>query len=412
MRAKITKTRVEALSPGESISDTEIRGFRARRLPSGTVTYEVRYRVGGRRGFLPLGLHGTITPDQARDLAKKRAGEVADSRDPAAERKSTRAVEANTVNAVLDAFLDRYVRKQGKDGEGLRSADTIERIFERLVRPRIGTESIYELGRRDIVEMLDAIEDENGPVMADRTLAHLRKALNWQATRDDRFSTPIIKGMARVKPKERARDRILDDQEIRDLWTALDELGSDAPERYPTYVKTLLLTAQRRSEVSHMARAEITGETWFVPATRTKTKNAVAVPLTKHVRDLIGDRRGFVFSSAGGKRAFSGYSKSKKALDAKIAELRKRSRRPAMPRWTLHDLRRSARSLMSRAGVSADIAERVLGHVIPGVRGVYDRHEYLDEKRDALEKLAALVERILRPGEAVVSFPKGRRRRS
>ena len=82
-----------------------------------------------------------------------------------------------------------------------------------------------------------------------------------------------------------------------------------------------------------------------------------------------------------------------------------------MPGWVLHDLRRSARSLMSRAGVSADIAERVLGHVISGVRRTYDRFEYLDEKRDALERLAGLIDRILHPDEAVVAFPKtpGRR---
>ena len=81
-----------------------------------------------------------------------------------------------------------------------------------------------------------------------------------------------------------------------------------------------------------------------------------------------------------------------------------------MAPWVLHDLRRSARSLLSRCNVPGDHAERVLGHVIPGVRGTYDRFEYRDEKRDALEKLDALVERILRPGEKVVGFPrKGRK---
>ena len=93
--------------------------------------------------------------------------------------------------------------------------------------------------------------------MADRTLAHLRKAFHWHAVRDRQFSTPIIKGMARTKPKERARAQILDDQEIRDLWQALDELGADAPACYPAYIRTLLLTAQRRSDVSHMTAAEI-----------------------------------------------------------------------------------------------------------------------------------------------------------
>ena len=157
---------------------------------------------------------------------------------------------------------------------------------------------------------------------------------------------------------------------------------------------------------------EIAGETWTIPAARYKTKLDNVVPLTAVVRQLLGteQKTGFVFSTERERqRAFSGFSKAKAALDSKVAKLRKRDRRPAMPRWVHHDLRRSARSLMSRAGVPTDIAERVLGHVIPGVRGVYDRHAYAAEKRGALEKLAALVERILHPTEAVVTFPKQRR---
>ncbi len=128
------------------------------------------------------------------------------------------------------------------------------------------------------------------------------------------------------------------------------------------------------------------------------------MPLTKQARALIGAKpegvKGnawFVFSSTDGKKPFSGFSKAKRELDAEIAKIRKAEGREKMPRWTLHDLRRTARSLMSRAKVSTDHAERVIGHVIGGVRETYDRHEYLDEKRDALEKLAGLVELILKP---------------
>jgi integrase len=405
VKAKISKRTVDALAPGEAISDTEIRGFVARRLRSGTLTYGYRYRHGPNRKWLPLGLHGRITAEQARELAKKRAGEVADNRDPAKERAAARAVSANSVNAVLDSFISRHARARDR---ALRSADAIERTFERLVRPRLGTKSIYEVQRRDVVEMLDSIEDASGPVMADRTLAYLRKAFNWWATRDDRFNPPIVKGMARTKPKERARKRILDDQEIRDVWRALDELGDEAPICFPSFVRALLLTAQRRDNVATMRREEVTDAGWVIPGNKFKTGEDHLVPLTEASKELIGPtrRRGFVFSSDGGKRAFSGYSKAKRALDQKIAEIRRRERRPAMPHWVYHDLRRTARSLMSRAGVPSDHAERALGHVIPGVRGVYDRYAYVEEKKEALQMLAALVQRILRPGDSVVPFPK------
>jgi integrase len=322
------------------------------------------------------------------------------------------------VDALLDNFLARYVRKQH-----LRSAEWIGRVFEVHVRPRIGKLSIYDLKRTDIVRMLDEIEDKGAgkrrgragaPVMADRVLAILRKAFNWQASRDDGFNPPIVKGMARTKPQERARKRVLADDELRDLWAALDQITKPAP--YPALVRTLLLTAQRRDEVAQMAESEIgNDDLWVIPAERYKTNIANAVPLTprtlavlesvRPVADANGKRTGLVFSTNEGKVPFSGFSKAKRALDEKIAEIRKAGGREPMHSWTLHDLRRTARSLMSRAGVSSDIAERVLGHVIPGVRGVYDRHEYAAEKRDALERLAAIIERILNPAPNVVAMP-------
>jgi integrase len=105
----------------------------------------------------------------------------------------------------------------------------------------------------------------------------------------------------------------------------------------------------------------------------------------------------FIFSTTDGALAFSGYSKAKTALDKEIADIRRKAGCAPVENWTLHDLRRTARSLMSRAKVPTDHAERALGHVMGGVRATYDRHEYLDEKRDAFEKLAAMVLSILNP---------------
>jgi integrase len=407
VQQRINKTAVDRLQPGQSIADSNPVGFIARRLPSGAVTYGYRYRDrrNGQQRWIGLGIHGDVTADQARKKALRFAGEVRDGSDPVAEGRSAGAIAAkrrsvvNTVNGLLDAFVSRHVRPN------LRSAHEYERSFNAYVRPRIGSRSIYDLRRRDIIDLLDGIEDNNGPVMADRTLAHLRKAFNWQAARDDTFVPPVVRGMARTKNSERARTRILSDDEIRDLWAALDVV--EVPPPFPALVRMLLLSAQRRQECADMTFPEIEGDTWLIPGERYKTGLPNAVPLTKAARGLLGESgTGFVFSTDGGKRPFSGFSKAKRALDAAIADLRKQEGRKPMPAWVLHDLRRTARSLMSRAGVPPDHAERVLGHVIPGVRGVYDRHSYAAEKRDALERLAALVERILTPGEKVVSFPK------
>jgi integrase len=211
-----------------------------------------------------------------------------------------------------------------------------------------------------------------------------------------------VRGMARTKAKERARKRVLADDEIRDIWAALDT--ADLPACYPAYVRALLLTAARRNEAADMHASEITGDLWVIPSARYKTKLDHVVPITPALRAQIGKGTGYVFSTDSGATAFSGFSKAKAALDAEIAKIRKEAGRPSMANWTLHDLRRTARSLMSRAAVPSDHAERAMGHVIGGVRETYDRHEYLDEKRAAFEKLAGLLAVILNPTPNVIAL--------
>jgi integrase len=408
MKQMISKSSVDAMAVGASIVDTKIDGFIARKLPSGRVTYGYRYRDHTRtQRWLSLGVHGQsgTTPESARAKAKVLQGSVAAGKDPGAEKQAIRdkAEKAklagkNTVNAVLDLFIARHVKN-------LRSAKTVERSLEVYVRPWIGPRSIYDLRRRDIVELLDAIEDADKAVTADRVLAYVRKAFNWYAARDDEFTPPIVRGMARTKPSERARTRALADDEIRSLWAALD--STDSPEPFRAVVRVLLLTAQRKNEIGLMRAEEIDGDTLEIPAERYKTGIPNAVPLTNAARRWIGGTKsGFMFSSTGGKKPFAGYSKAKNQLDAVIARQRKAAKLKPMPEWRLHDLRRTARSLMSRAGVSSDIAEMVLGHKLSGVRGVYDRHSYAAEKRDALEKLAGLIGQILSPPKGnVIQMP-------
>lgn len=291
MQAKITAKTVAQLRPGQIISDTEIRGFGARCWPSGVISFDLRYRTpSGERWRLSLGQHGTLTADEARKLAKKRAGEIADDRDPVAERKVVTAKATNTVDVVLNNYIDRVLGTK-------RSKPAQTSAFDRLVRPQIGTRSIYELTRADMAKLFDSIEDSSGPVMADRTLAYLRKAFNWQQTRDDNFLSPIVKGMARTKPKERARSRTLTDDELRAIWKATTGEGA-----FDRLIRFLLLTGARRTEGSAMIWSELHGADWTLPAARNKTKVDLVRPLSKAARAVLPKRRGkFVFSSDDGK---------------------------------------------------------------------------------------------------------------
>jgi integrase len=373
------------------------RGFGVRVTAAGARAFVLNYRLRGREHRFTIGAWPDWSALKAVREARNLRQRVDRGENPIAEREASSAPV--TVASILDDFVARHVRNKNHP---LRSADEYQSAFERLVKPRIGKLGIYEVRRSHVIKMLDEIEDTNGPVMADRTLAYLRKAFNWYATRDDQFNVPVVRGMARIKPKERARTRVLSDDEIRILWPELGKAGT-----FGAFVKTLLLTAQRRDEVAHMSRKEIDSDgIWIIPAERYKSKRPNFVPLSKATFALMAaqpkyDDCDYVFPSRA-KTPYSGFGKSKAKLDrAVLAAMKKQAKKGAkvepIPNWTLHDLRRTAKTLMARAGVRPDISERVLGHVIAGVEGTYDRHSYADEKRDALERLAAAIERILKP---------------
>jgi integrase len=363
--------------------DESRKGLALRVTKAGTRSWTYHFTWAGKRARMTFGTYPATSLAKAHTLADEARAVLEASKDP-----RTALAKPETFKAICEEWAER-------EGVSLRTGDARKATLERLVYPPLGNRPIEEIRRNEIVRVLDRIEDDSGPVMADQTLAFMRRVFNWHASRSDDFRSPIVRGMARTKPKTRARKRVLADDELRDIWKALQT--ADVPACYPAYVKSLLLTAARRNEAAGMNSAEIEGDLWTIPGDRYKTKLDHVIPLTPQAKALIGgkpeDLKGnswFVFSTTGGAKGFSGFSKAKRELDKAIAKLREAEGREPMPRWTLHDLRRSARSLMSRAKVPSDHAERVLGHVIGGVRETYDRYEYLDEKRDALTQLARL----------------------
>jgi integrase len=368
------------------------RGFGVRVTASGAKAFVMNFRIRGREHRYTIGTYPDWSALRAVREARELRQRIDRGENPLEDR--TPVPLTDTVTAVLDDFLRRYVRNKERP---LRSADHIAGAFERLVKPSIGKIGIYDLRRSHIAGMLDKIEDEKGPVMADRTRAYFRKALVWYAERDDQFNftAVFVRAEPRANAKDRARTRILTDEEIRIIWPVLNDAGT-----FGALVKTLLLTAQRRDEVAHMTRAEIGPDgIWVIPAERYKTKRPNFVPLSRAALEIIGaqpDRRGceYVFPSSKG-TAYSGFGKSKANLDKAVLLVRQQRTKCGaslpLPNWTLHDLRRTAKTLMVRAGVRPDISERVLGHAIRGVEGTYDRHSYAEEKRDALERLATFI---------------------
>lgn len=377
---KLTETAVIQLPPskgphffaGIKVEGAGItpKGFGVRVTPNGVRSFILRYSFKGRDRQYTIGQHPNWTLVEAVKEARTLRQRVDRGEDPLDVRQVAEAIAKDTVKAVCERYF-------GLDGKDLRSRKEQEHTLERLVYPEFGSREITSIKRSEIVRLMDGIALNNGPVMADRTLAAVRKVFNWHASRCDEWVSPIVKGMARTKGKERARQRILSDAELRAVWKAAEASTGV----YGRLVRFILLTAARREEAAGITAAELQGHTWVLPAARNKTKVALARPLSLEAQKLLP---GFF--------NFSGFSKALNALQAASGTAD----------WTLHDLRRTARSLMSRAGVPADHAERCLGHVIGGVRGVYDVWEYLPEKLKAYDALAGLIDRIVNPVDNVL----------
>jgi hypothetical protein len=363
--------------------DLRLPGFALQVTAAQHKSYVVQYRSRGNSRRMSIDFRLGLV--QARRKARKLLGQVADGGDPLLARRREQQAQANTFHSIAEEFLAR-------EAKNLRSCAAWRAQLERCVFPVIGTVQIADLRRSDIVRLLDKIEDERGPAASDTTLAIIRRILNWVATRSDDFRSPIVRGMRRTKPKERARARTLSDAELQAVWRATGEM--DGP--FPAFIRFLLLTAARRNEAARWS--EVDGSIWTLPAARNKVKADLARPLSKAALEVLTalprfHASPFVFTVSG-RAALRGFHKQKVKLD----------RLSGTSGWQIHDLRRTARSLLSRAGVSAEVAERTLGHVLPGIQATYNRHRFIDEMAMAYEKLAALIAQITNPQENVLAM--------
>ena len=351
--------------------------------PSGARSWAVRFRFDGKPRKLTLS--GGLSLAAARKCAGDALLAVEQGIDPAGAKKEDRAkaatAKANTVRSLCETYLRREANK-------IRTGRERGLILERLVYPAIGDVPLTELKRSHTVKLLDVIEDANGPKMADLVLAFLRRIFAWHASRVDDFNSPIVRGMSRYDAKANEGTRVLNDDELRRLWKTTEAGGP-----FNATIRFLLLTGARRDEARELPWSEINGTDWHLPAVRNKVKADLTRPLSRAAMAVLAS------VPVMGKLVFSNDGDRPLSLTAPTAALKARI---GAEDWRIHDLRRTCRTLLSRAGVNSDVAERCLGHVIGGVRGVYDRHDFHREMLAAYEKLAALIENIVHPDERVV----------
>jgi integrase len=391
-RRRLNDSQIQALKPRASrstVPDPELAAHFIRVSPSGVKSFVVVTRdPAGRQRWVTIGRADHLTVEQARAKAREIIGRVKAGK-PAVEESAP----PDSFAAVADSWLRRHVAARG-----LRTQGEIERCLNRYVLPHWHARPFGEIKRRDVALLLDRIEDANGSRQADAVLTIVRSIANWHSTRDDTYQSPVVKGMKRCT--NGARERILDDDELRQIWAAADRGG-----QFGSLLQLALLSGQRLEKLLTMRWSDLSSDgAWTVPvADRQKGAGGelvlpeLALAILRRQPRIFGTD--LVFPPARGNGQMSA-SQGKKTFEESL---------PPMKRWTIHDLRRSSRSLMSRAGVSPEHAERVLGHRIGGVRQIYDRHQYREEKRIALARLATLVQTIVSGQTATVTPLRGRR---
>jgi len=455
MKKNLTDRTLKAMKPAQlgktyDVTDTQVPGLAVRVLPSGQRTFVFVGRFPGKTNPTRrrLGTYSALTLEKAREKARRWSELIAKGIDPASEEERQKLQEqrrrANTFAAVAEDYIRLVVIGPDPKNPRQRRGRQVERDIRRVFIPLWGGRPITEIARHDVLAVIEAVRDggtdkmlrgygikiprRNGdgaknrpaPVQARILLAYAKTLFSWAVERGaygleaspcDHLRTAKILG------GKKSSDRILSDVELGAFWRASEQLGYP----YAPLYRLLLLSGLRLNEVADAVWSEfdLPNKRWTIPAARMKGKNGRAqphvVPLTGGMLEVLATIPRFkqgdhLFSTTFGEKPAWVSGKVKKRVDAlMLEELRRLAEErgdgaekiKAEP-WTNHDLRRTLRSGLSALRVSADVAEAVLAHVKPGIRGVYDRYDHFDEKRAALEAWEGRVRSLVEPTVAKV----------
>lgn len=416
-KVKLTDRKLQALAKrpapaGQTydVWDTDRPGLGVRVSETGRRTFVLAARFGGAKHPTrrALGEYGALSLDQAREKARDWLDLVRKGIDPRDQEERQRLAEQrrreNSFAAVAEEFIRLALIGPKPEKPLLRSGPEVAADIRRELIPRWGRRPVTEITPHDVVALVDDIMKRDAPYMARNLFATVRRFFNWAISRNvyglDRSPCD------RMKPKDLVgervlRSRILDDAEIRALWSVTEEL--DYP--YGPLFRLLVVTGQRKSEVAEARWSEfdVDKKLWTIPAARMKAAASHVVPLSAEALAILKSLPRFkkgdhIFSTTFGENPVNGFSKAKARLDKAMAK----ELGAAPPDWVIHDIRRTMRTGLSALPVPDLVRELVIAHAKPGLHKVYDQYAYLEEKRHALDLWAARLRSMVEPAPANV----------
>jgi integrase len=394
MKKKLTDAVVRSAAlPGKAgdviVWDTALAGYglRVRTVSGGRLQkqFVVQYRDALRasRRFI-IGSTDETTATAAREIAGKVLAGIRLGTYPHAERERQRKEAEHERDRAIETFgaiTELYLKRQ-QQALRPRSFLEVQRHLQKAWLP-LHRVSVHDINRRMIALRLTEIATQNGPVAANRARATLSGLFSWMVGEGIVEHNAVI---GTNKPaEEKTRDRVLTDAELAAIWRAC---GDDP---FGRIVKVLMLTGQRRSEVGGMRwdELDLAQGLWTMEGDRSKNAKKHVVPLTPEVVGILeqvprrarhdGAEEPHVFGS--GADGFNGWARAKIDLDARIEATGK-----PIAGWTLHDERRTMKTIMSdKLDVRAEVSEALLNHAKKGLEAIYNTAQYLRQKRAALE---------------------------
>jgi len=386
MKKNFTELFLKNLKPKEKrYVVNEGRGFQFYVHPTGTKSFYLRYTFGGKEKLLCLGEYPTISLSVARDEYESATKKVRAGIDPALPPPPDPTTDENnakndTVSWMVEQFLNWSEKNHSLNWHAI-----VKVTVNKHVIPAIGDRPIVSIRKRDAIELMEQIS-KSGDGAARNALKIIRGVFDYACEREYIDASPFLR-LARAVPKlaQVDRQRILSDKEIKTVWESLIKgVGSNEVKRAVIFI---LITAQRPGECAGIHVSEIDGDWWTIPAERAqKGKRDHRVYLTKTAKLLLGVSEDYFFTSYDGKPITE---RSLPQLTSRKANFY------GLERWTPHDLRRTARTLMARLGVIEEEAEAVLNHAKQGMAKVYNLHQYDKEKSVALTKLEKEIKKII-----------------
>ena len=385
MKQTLTTKSLDAMKPAAvkryEVQDAKSPGLHVRVSTTGARMFYTMSRTNGKRRRIKIGPYPVLSLADAR----RRAMEIARSIELGEYDVAPEVPDetAPTLGQVIPQFIELHAKPNTKDWKRTQS---VLRKFDCLKdRP------LDQIKRQDVTKVLDGIIANGTPTRANRALSAIKKLMNWCVMRGTIETSPVA--LLRPPTREVQRDRVLIDGEIRAIWRHSD--AEDYP--FGPFLKLLMITGQRRSEVSGMRWSELNLDEaiWELPASRVKNARLHIVPLPAQAVAILRSlhkflNSDFVFTTTG-RSAISGFGRLKERIEATLLE--------NTQDWRFHDFRRTASTGMAKIGVMPHVIDAVTNHksgVVSGVGATYNRYTYLNEKREALDQWASQLDAIVR----------------